>query len=142
MNTGYAWTGMGKLYWRCLSAGKLSLTSFILLWVYVGLCEFRTRLVSFCHTLCVQNVKIHFTRIYGHWPPPTPRHHHIFIYTICTIYACGICACLWLFLGIYTLITHTHTCSGRNENIMLHFIRGALIHIPTSLNALQPLKID
>jgi len=33
MNTGYAWTGMGKLYWRCLSAGKLSLTSFILLWV-------------------------------------------------------------------------------------------------------------
>jgi len=109
---------------------------------HVGLCEFRTRLVSFCHTLCVQNVKIHFTRIYGHWPPPTPRHHHIFIYTICTIYACGICACLWLFLGIYTLITHTHTCSGRNENIMLHFIRGALIHIPTSLNALQPLKID
>jgi len=87
---------------------------------HVGLCEFRTRLVSFCHTLCVQNVKIHFTRIYGHWPPPTPRHHHIHIYILHELYMLvGFVLVFGYFWG-FTRLSHIRTHARAEMKILCY----------------------
>lgn len=61
--------------------------------------------------------------------------------------------CLWdfrlslaIFGDLHAYHINTHARLGQNENIMLHFIKTetgrTFEDIPTSLNALQPLKID
>lgn len=77
---------------------------------HVGLWEFRPRLVSFCHTLCVQNVKIHFTRIYGHWSPAkAPRTLRILVILYIHVGFVLVFGYFWGFTRLSHIHTHTST---------------------------------